>query len=351
MVRVLLPAALAFFVGVAATPTIAGFLYRNKLWKSSNGKKAFDGTEATFFNAQNATKEVGTPRFGGLVVVAGTLATAALLWVLGVAFPESAFAALDFVSRSQTWVPLAAFLIAALTGVADDLLEVRGHGGLRLRWRLLVVACLGLAAALWFHLKLDVSAVTLPGDGLLQLGWLFVPAFILVVIATYAGGVIDGLDGLAGGVFAVAFGAYAAIAVAQDQTQLAAFSAAVAGATVAFLWFNVPPARFYLSETGSMALTVTLAIVAFMTDSLGEGVGVAVLPLVAFPLVLTVLSVVVQLSSKRLLGRKVILSAPIHQHFVAIGWSREKVVMRYWIVAAVMATLGVVLALAHQVQA
>lgn len=348
LVRVLLPAALAFFVGIAVTPTVANFLYSRKLWKPKAGKVALDGSAATVFNAMHAEKEVGTPRFGGAVIWIATLAVASLLWLLGHLFPSSVFWTLDFVSRSQTWVPLAAFAVCAGTGAADDLLEVRGQGGLRLRWRLFVVGLLALGAALWFHLKLDVSAVTIPGDGALHLGWLFVPLFVAVVLATYAGGVIDGLDGLAGGVFAIAFAAYASIAFSQGQPQLAALCATVAGATLAFLWFNVPPARFYMSETGSMALTVTLAIVAFMSDDLGGGVGVAALPLVALPLVVTVLSVIVQVSSKKLFGRKVILSAPVHQHFVAIGWSREKVVMRYWIVGAVAALLGVVLALAHR---
>ncbi|HEY4507615.1 MAG TPA: phospho-N-acetylmuramoyl-pentapeptide-transferase [Candidatus Paceibacterota bacterium] len=348
LVRVLLPAALAFFVGIGITPTVAGFLYRNKLWKPKAGKTLYDGSEATVFNAQNADREVGTPRFGGAIIWIAVLVVAGGLWILGVLFPESSFGVLDFVSRSQTWVPIAVLVACAATGAVDDLLEVRGQGGIRARWRLLVVGLLGLLAALWFHLKLDVSAVTIPGDGPLQLGWLFVVFFVLVVLATYAGGIIDGLDGLSGGIFAIAFTAYAAIAVAQGQPQLAALCATIAGATLAFLWFNIPPARFYLSETGSMALTATLAVVAFMADDLVSGVGVAALPLVALPLVFTVLSVIVQLSSKKLFGRKVIRSAPIHQHFVAIGWSREKVVMRYWVVGAVAALLGLVLALAHR---
>jgi len=166
-----------------------------------------------------------------------------------------------------------------------------------------------------------------------------------VGLAVYAGGVIDGIDGLAGGVFAIIFGSYGLIALAQNQVDLAAFCATVVGALLAFLWFNIPPARFYMTETGVMGLTLALTVTAFMTDELGEGKGVAVLPLIAFPLVVTVLSDVMQVLSKRIRGKKVFLVAPIHHHFEALGWPSHKVTMRYWVFSAVMAFIGVIVAL------
>lgn len=346
-IKVLLPAALAFLTGIAVTPAVAGFLYRNKMWKPKGGKVALDGKAAEEFNRLHATKEVGTPRLGGSVIWISTLAVAGGLWLLAAIFPGVGFGKLEFLSRSQTWVPLAVFALGALVGLADDLSEVRGAGGLSLGARLSFVFGVGALLAVWFYEKLEVTAVSLPLVGPVELGWLVVPFLIAVVLATYASGVIDGLDGLSGGVFTIAFAAYAAIAFAQGQVNLAALAATIAGATLAFLWFNVPPARFYMSETGSMALTLALATTAMMSDALVGGVGLAVLPLVALPLAATVVGNVIQVGSKKLFGRKVFRVAPIHHHFEAIGWPREKVVMRYWIVAAVAAVIGVVVALAH----
>ena len=142
------------------------------------------------------------------------------------------------------------------------------------------------------------------------------------------------------------FTAYAGIAVYQNQIDLAAFCATVVGGLLAFLWFNVPPARFYMTETGIMALTMSLTIVAFMTDSLGGGEGVSVLPVIGILLVLTVLSDVIQLLSKKIFKKKVFLIAPLHHHFEAIGWPAEKVTMRYWILGFVFAVIGTLLAIA-----
>ena len=165
-------------------------------------------------------------------------------------------------------------------------------------------------------------------------------------MALYASGVIDGIDGLSGGIFASTFAAYAGIAFYQQQYDLAAFCATVLGGILAFLWFNIPPARYYLSDTGTMGLTLALGVVAFMTDSLGGGYGVAVLPVVALPLVITVASDIIQILSKKLRnGKKVFLVAPLHNHFIAKGWPPYKVTMRYWIFAAMCAVLGIVIAL------
>jgi len=171
------------------------------------------------------------------------------------------------------------------------------------------------------------------------------PLFILTMLFIYSGGVIDGLDGLAGGTFAVMFSCYMIIAFYQDQINLAAFCASVVGGILAFLWFNIPPARFYMSETGTMALTVTLTIVAFMTDKLGGGYGLLVLPIIAIPLVVTTLSDIVQIFSKKYFGRKIFKIAPLHHHFEAIGWPSYKVTMRYWILSMIFGIVGVIVAL------
>lgn len=348
-VRILIPAAGAFLIGMAITPLLTHYLYAYKAWKKKPGKNGLDGQVAHEFNRIHEANEVRAPRMGGIVVWGSVSLTILGIASLAALAPTPLTEGLNFLSRSQTWVPLAAMLIGAFWGLVDDLLVIRPHPtkgeGLPLYVRLIVVVLLSFAVGMWFYDKLDVTSINIPFAEPLVLGWLVVPFFILLSLAVYASGVIDGIDGLSGGVFMSIFAAYTVIAFAQNQIDLAAFTAAVVGGLLAFLWFNIPPARFYMSDTGTMALTLTLAVVAFMTDSLGEGVGVAVLPVIGFILVITVASNIVQVLSKRFLGKKVLRVAPLHHHFEAIGWPGYKVAMRYWVLSIVFAFLGVILAL------
>lgn len=352
LVKLFIPGTIAFVVGIFITPLLTHYLYKHRMWKKKAGKVALDGTATTMFNELHKEKEVGTPRMGGIVIWASVAITIGGFWIVSRIFPIDIFQKFDFLSRSQTFIPLATLLIGAFVGLYDDYLEIKGTldyraGGLSLKKRLLVVGSIGLLCALWFYSKLGISAIGLPYDYAIPLGALFIPFFTLVIMSLYSGGVIDGIDGLAGGVFAAMFAAYGGIAFYQSQLDLAAFCAVVVGAILAFLWFNIPPARFYMSETGSMSLTITLGIVAFMTDAVSKtgGYGVLVLPVIALPLVVTAGSVVIQILSKKFRGKKVFLIAPLHHHFEALGWPAYKVTMRYWVITAIFATLGMVLAL------
>ena len=343
--RIFVPATVAFLCGIAATPFLTHFLYKYKMWKPKAGKVAIDGTPAENFNRLHEGRDTGTPRFGGVIVWGSVIVCAILFSTLSVLFSDG-FGALAFISRSQTWVPLAALLAGALVGLLDDLYEVQGRKGLRLRARLGFVAVTALLCAYWFYSKLGVSSISFPFLSTpVELGVIFIPFFVLVALFIYAGGVIDGIDGLAGGIFCSIFAAYAGIAVFQNQLDLAALSGAIAGGLLAFLWFNIPPARFYLSETGTMGLTLALVVIAFLTDTINHGKGVAVLPIIALPLVVTVFSNIAQMVSKKLFHKKLLRIAPLHHHFEAIGWPPYKVTMRYWIVGVVAAIIGMSLAL------
>jgi phospho-N-acetylmuramoyl-pentapeptide-transferase len=351
LVKLFIPSTIAFVIGIGITPILNHFLYKYEMWKKKAGKIAPDGRQTPIFNELHKHKEVGTPKMGGVVIWASVLITISLFWFISKVFPFNLPLKIDFLSRSQTWIPLATLLLGAFVGLLDDYLDIKGSrdyisGGLSFMKRVTLVAVIGLICAYWFYNKLEVSSIGLPLGQSIELGLLFIPFFVLVVVALYSGGVIDGLDGLAGGVFASMFTAYGAIAYFQSQLDLAAFCAVLVGSILAFLWFNIPPARYYMSETGSMSLTITLAIVAFMTDSLAGGYGILVLPIIAFPLMITSLSVIIQLLSKKLRqGKKIFKVAPLHHHFEAIGWSSAKVTMRYWIISIVLATLGMVLAM------
>jgi len=345
LVTVLTPAIVAFVIGILITPLITHFLYKHKVWKKTGGKVAIGGHAATEFNRLKGVNETRTPRMGGIVIWSSVLLTLGGLYALAYLFPTSILADLDFLSRSQTLIPAGALLIGALLGLLNDVYDV-AHGGvgMRLSARLGIIVVLAGTLGWWFYDKLGVTAINIPLDGAFELGILIVPFFIVLTLVLYASGVIDGIDGLSGGVFASVFAAYAGIAIVQDQIGLATFCAALVGGILAFLWFNIPPARFWMTETGTMALTLALAVVVFMTDSLGDGHGVALMFIVAFPLLATVASNILQLSYRKLTGKKLFRIAPLHHHFEAIGWSSEKVTMRYWIISIICAVIGVIVA-------
>lgn len=345
-VRTLMPSAMAFVVGILATPILTHYLYKYQAWKKTPGKIALDGTPALEFNRLHKENERRAPRMGGIVIWGSVSIVVLLLSLLASFMPESALSQFNFLTRSQTWIPFATLLLGALVGLIDDLLVIRPSGlGVPLRFRLCIVVALSTAIGWWFYDKLDVSAINVPFASPLEIGFLIVPLFVLVSLALYASGIIDGIDGLSGGVFASVFASYAVIAFVQQQIDLAAFCATVVGGLLAFLWFNVPPARFYMTDTGTMGLTLTIAVVAFMTDNLGGGVGIFVLPIIGALLVVTVATSIAQVAWKKLFGRKLLRIAPLHHHFEAIGWPGYKVTMRYWILSAVFAFVGVIVAL------
>ena len=345
ILNVLLPALLAFTIGVLITPLVTHFLYKHKVWKKQGGKTALGGHEATEFNRLKGHGETKTPRMGGIVIWGSIVITMLCTYTLAVLLPDTFFAEFNYLSRSQTLIPFTSLLVGAIIGFLNDFYDVAHKGkGLSLKLRLFLITVLSGIQGWWFYNKLEVTSINIPFDGSLELGILVIPFFICLTLMLYASGTIDGIDGLSGGVFASVFAAYTGIAIIQSQFDLAVFCATVVGAIMAFLWFNIPPARFWMTETGSMALTLSLATVVFMTDSLGDGNGIALLAVVGFPLIVTVASNIMQISYRKVTGRKLFRIAPIHHHFEAIGWPSYKVTMRYWIISIFCAVIGVIIA-------
>ncbi|MDP2788474.1 MAG: hypothetical protein Q8O46_00270 [bacterium] len=314
------------------------------MWKkhSRNGNT----TASDFHQIHNEAEELRTPRVGGIIIWASVLLTVILFYLASIFFPSDGTEKMNFLSRNQTLIPFFTLLLGALLGLWDDLIQIYGTGKFArdhsswLKLKICLVSVLSLLIGIWFFYKLDMNSIHIPFGGELYIGILIIPFFILVSLATFSGGVIDGIDGLSGGVFASIFAAYSAIAFANNQIDLAAFSGVVTGAILAFLWFNIPPARFYMGETGIIGLTITLTTLAFLTDS------VLILPVVALPLVISTLSVILQITSKKWRGgKRVFRLAPLHHHFEAIGWPSYKVTMRFWIISVVFAIIGIVLAI------
>lgn len=343
LLKILVPTMTAFFIGLLITPIATHFFYKYKMWKKRVRTSDVASSEFGKIHAEKAEREVSVPCVGGIIIWSSILVSTIVFYLFSEFSNNYFLAELNFFSRSQTLLPLGLLLLGAFVGLADDILEIIGKSEITRNSKIYtytkigLVAFCGVVAGLWFYQKLGMTGVSIPWDGFWYLGTLFVPFVVIIMLATFSGSVIDGLDGLSGGVLASIFGAYTGIALVNTQYDLAAFSGVITGAILAFLWFNIPPARFYMGETGMMALTIVLATLAFLTDT------VLLLPIIAFPLVITSLSVIIQKTSRKLFNKKVFKVAPLHHHFEALGWKATKVVMRYWIISFVFAIIGVIL--------
>lgn len=342
LLKLSIPFVLAFSFGILITPFLTHLLYKYKLWKKSSVKLTTDGQVAEITNKLHNDESKKTPRMGGIIVWMSVILTILTLSLFYFFIPNQTSEELQFFSREQTWIPISVMLVAALIGLIDDLsvVKVFGNavgGGLSLKIRLGSIALIAFFVSYWLYDKLDVTALYIPFFGMLDVGIFIIPIFIIFMIGIFSGGVIDGIDGLSGGVLTSAFVGFAAIASYQAQFDIAALCMAIVGGILAFLWFNIPPARFYMSETGMMALTTTLCVIAILTNSL------LVLPIVAFPLIMAAGSSTLQLIWKKFLKKKLFLVAPIHHHFEAVGWPPYKVTMRFWILGIFSSALGVVI--------
>ena len=278
---------------------------------------------------------------GGVIIWATVIGLAVLFWVLDFLF-DGFWGYLNFIDRAQTYLPLAAMLLAAVVGFADDLLgvlKIGPHGGgIKVRHKLVLYALMAAVGAWWFYFRLGWDFLYIPFLGNFKIGWWYFPFFMFIIIASaFSANETDGLDGLAAGVLLTAFASLTVVAFVLERYDLAAFGGAVIGALLAFLWFNIYPARFFMGDTGSMSLGITLGVIAMLTNT------AFLLPFFALILVLESLSVIIQVASKKILGRKVFLSAPIHHHFEALGWPETQVTMRFWIISAIFSALGLVI--------
>ena len=316
-------ALISFLIAIAWTPILTNFLYKNNI-----GKRIRDSKDAPIF-AKLHEKKAGTPTMGGI-----------LIWV------TTAILTLIFnLERSATWLPVFCLVATGIVGAIDDLWNVRGKGpnggGMAFRQKFLLYTIIAAIGAYWFYYKLGWNSIHIPKVGDFIIGGWYIPLFIVVLVwMAFSSNETDGLDGLAGGIFAICYGAYALICLTQGKAELAAFCATVMGGLLAFLWFNIPPARFFMGDTGSMSLGMTLGVIAFLTNT------VAVLPIITLVFLAEGLSFIVQFLSKKLRhGKKIFLSSPIHHHFEAIGWPEYKITMRFWIINAISAVAGIAIAL------
>jgi len=334
-IRVTIVATIAFFVALFITPFWFNFLKGRKFGKQLRDDK----TTPVFHNLHKA--KAGTPTGGGVIIWSTVLGLALVFGLLARLF-DGPWQYFNFLNRAETYLPLAALAGAALLGLLDDWLGVlklggANGGGLKIRHKSVMYLAMAVIGAWWFYFRLGWDVLFVPFVGNITIGWWYIPIFVFIIFASaFSANETDGLDGLLGGVSLFAFVALTTVAFVLHRYDLAAFGGAMIGALLAFLWNNIYPAKFFMGDTGSMALGVTIGVIAMLTNT------TFILPFFAIILVIESLSVIVQVLSKKLRGKKVFRSTPIHHHFEALGWPESQVTMRFWIISAVFCALGLV---------
>jgi phospho-N-acetylmuramoyl-pentapeptide-transferase len=327
VVRILGLGFLGFLTSMLLTPLYTTLAYKYEWWKRQR-TASLTGETATVFQKLHAEKHKRhIPTMAGLIFL---VAVGIVTLVLNL-------------ERSETWLPLAAFVGAGFVGLIDDVINIRGTGlgvaGLPSKLKLLLITLIALVGGWFFYAKLDVSAIHIPITGNLHLGWLIIPLFVLVVVSSAnAVNITDGLDGLAGGLCAISFAMYAIIAFLERRYGVAGFCMTIVGGLLSYTWFNIFPARFFMGDVGSFALGTALGVVAMLTNT------VVLLPLIGFVFVAETGSVILQTISKKTRGgKKIFKSSPIHHHFEASGWPETKITMRFWIIGQVAGVLGLMI--------
>jgi len=315
MVQIVVALLLAFVGVVLLAPIYIGLLQRLGFGKQIRS----EGPEAHLGKA-------GTPTMGGMLIIGVVLFLAMALRI----------------EDAATLTPMLALVGVGVLGALDDFVNVRSSIGMRGRWKLVWQTVVALLAGYYIQRHFDLTGINIPGIGEVVIGAVPALLFVAFVIvgASNAVNLTDGLDGLAGGVLIFSFVAYLLIAIYDmpgrgPQPNLAIFCALVIGALMGFLWFNVHPAQLIMGDSGSLALGATLAVVATITTQL------PLLSVIGIVFVAVILSVVLQVVSYRVRGRRMFRMAPLHHHFELVGWAEEKITLRFWIVAALAGLLGV----------
>jgi phospho-N-acetylmuramoyl-pentapeptide-transferase len=336
IIKFLILSGLAFAVSFIWVPFLSHFLT-----KLGMGKKIRPTSVAPIAGSLHAHKQ-GTPTSAGILIWLTVSVITILFYFLSIITKLDIFKFFNFLSREETLLPLGALLASAVIGFVDDYYNVKGRGsnggGLRMWHRLALYALVAFVGAWWFYFKLDWDVIHIPFAGNFNIGFWYFPLFALVLIATsFSVNETDGLDGLAGGVLLACFAAFATISFFQGRYDLVCFCGVIIGSLVTFLWYNIYPARFFMGDTGVMSLGVVLGIIAMLTNEF------LLLPIIGIVLVIESLSVIIQTFSKKIRKKKIFLSTPIHHHFEAIGWAEPKIVMRFWLLSAIGALVGLII--------
>ncbi len=352
--KILTYTALAFFVAMYWAPYLIRLLNWLKFWKKGYKTVATTGEELVVtkqFYKDNDHK----PRAGGILVWVTTLAFALFFWFILKIESNELTQFLNFIDRRETFIPLGTLFFGSVLGLIDDALATMdgggnyAAGGLKLSHRMMVVAFISLLISLWFYYRVDISSfsvfaweINLDGISLpfgIEGGWLIIPITLIILMATWSTGIIDGFDGLFAGVVIPVILCFAGLAFSRQMYDIATMMMVMAGSTTAYLWFNIPPAKFFMGDTGTVGILLTIAVVAILTDY------IYVLPIAGLMLFISSGSAIIQIFSKKVFKKKVFLAAPFHHHLEAIGWTKVQVTMRYWLISIMLSALGLAVGL------
>lgn len=318
----------AFLLAMTLTPIYTYFAYRYKFWKQQRTTSATGELLQVFtkLHAKKFTRII--PTMAGIV---GVVTITVITYFFNF-------------NRAETWLPLAALVGGGAVGLLDDIINIRGQGsgvaGLRSSIKFAMITLVAVVLGWYFYSRLGYTTVHIPYIGDWFLGIWIVPLFVFAVVAAgNAVNISDGLDGLAGGLLTTSFTVFGMIALLQGHYHIAGFCFTVTGALLSYLWFNIYPARFFMGDVGSFAYGASLGVIAMLTNTL------FLLPIIGAVFVIEAGSSLVQIASKRLFGRKLFISAPIHHHLEAIGWPEVKVTMRFWVISCTMGLIGLLMAM------
>jgi phospho-N-acetylmuramoyl-pentapeptide-transferase len=344
----------SFVISLWWAPILINLLIKLKFWKKKARTLSTTGEQLVYtFDKDEHTRHV--PRAGGLLISVTTIFISIFFWIILKLSPDSkTLQFLNVVDRRETFIPLATLYFGSVFGLIDDALSIMEGGGnyhgggLKLRQRLMLVTALSFGIGWWFYDKLGINKIrffwfdivfqnwSIAGIGL---DWMIIPVTVVILVGLWGTSVIDGIDGLAAGVFIPIYICFAYLAFGRGFYDIATFMMIIVGSMLSYLWFNLPPAKFILGDTGSLCLVLTLGAVAILT-------GYAYLiPIACIMPIITAGSNIIQIFSKKLLKKKIFLAAPIHHHFQAKGWSNTKIVARYWIISFFSSTVALILGL------
>ena len=325
-----------FLVWFIISPFYIRFLQRLKLGKQIR-EESITGKAFEFFKLHS--HKTGTPTMWWAMI----LITVFLMVLISIIFQQLWVINNSLLNQKETYLSLFTLLTVWILWATDDYMNIRGIGKtkwLSAKFKIFWLLVFAAAWSWWFYDRLGWSEILLklpylPG---FEIGILFIPLFIFIIVwAANSVNITDGLDGLAGWLLLFAYAVYGYITFDQWLFLLSTLCVSICGALIAFLWFNIKPAKFYMWDVWSLALWANLWLMALLTNTL------AILCIVWLIFILETLSVIIQISSKKLRnGKKVFKIAPFHHHLEACWWWEETVVFRLWLVGLILSVVAVI---------
>lgn len=333
---------ISFLLNAILIVPFINFLYKLKFQRLAQKTKDVFNKYTPVFDKYHGHK-VGTPVGGGILTVTTTVFLFAFLLLFFILFDQPLQSNFPSII-AEIKIILFAFVGFALLGVYDDLSKIffwqkNQFHGLRIRYKLLIEIVLALIVSWWLFFDLKISFFYIPFFGVYKIGWWFIPisTFIIVSFAN-AVNITDGLDGLASGVLAIALISFWVISRSILDVPTSLFISAWLGGLIAFLYFNIPPARLFLGDTGALSFGAAFAVIGLV---LGKSFS---LTIIGGVFVIEIFTSLVQLLGKKFLHRKIFPVAPLHLWLQTRGWEESKIVMRFWIISILFAFIGLTIA-------